>query len=117
MRKNPTQSVVEYSHAGVGYELAFDFDAVATAEDITGRPLLTGLTRKDVDTPTISLVRAMFFACLLPRQPQTTFAEAKALVTRETLQAVWGKTLDAWVASLPEPVEAAPGENPTGGQS
>jgi hypothetical protein len=112
---NPIKKPVAIKLHGVDYTLMFDFDAVAAAEDISGRPLLTGLSPKDVTSPTISLVRAMLFASLLPTQPDTTFSEAKALVTRDNLVEIWIKVLEAWNNSNPDPEPAS--ENPIQGQS
>jgi hypothetical protein len=98
----------------VTFELLFDFEAIAQAEDATGRPLLNGLTRREVDRPTISFVRAMLFAALLPTQPKITVAEASAFVTRKTMTPIWGKVLEAWVACMQDPEES---ESPDPSQS
>jgi len=118
MRKNPTKPpttiVVDYDT----YYLLFDFEAIADAEDLTGRPLLTGLSKKDITTPTVSLVRSMLFACVHANHPKLTYEQVKALVTRDNLAEVWGKVLEAWTAGLAEPEpEAIAEENPTEGQS
>ncbi|HEY5054624.1 MAG TPA: hypothetical protein VII58_00595 [Acidobacteriaceae bacterium] len=101
------------------YELLFDFDAVAHAEELTNSPLLTGLDSKSINTPKISTIQNMLFACLIPLQPKITLAEAKALVTRKTYRDVWSIVLNAWVAGLaePEPDEDAPDADPQPGQS
>lgn len=109
--KNPIQPSVTLTvpdpmkGGEVDFELAFDFEAIAHAEDVTGRALLAGLTRKDVDHPTISLVRAMLFAALLANEPKITLAEASAFVTRKTFRLVWEKVLDAWTAAMNEAEE------------
>ena len=109
---NPTMPAVELTIDGARYLLRFDFEAIATAEDIVGRSLLTGLRQQDIQAPSVSLVRAMLFACLLAEQ-SITYAEAKALVTRKNLADVWGKVLEAWTAGMVEPDEKAEQANPT----
>ena len=61
--------------------MVFDFEAIADAEEITGRALLTGLRRQDIEAPSINLVRAMAFACIHKRHSLTTFEQVKPLVT------------------------------------
>jgi hypothetical protein len=113
MHHNPTHPAVKLKLDGVAYHLRFDFEAIATAEEITDRPLITGLRQKDVTSPKISLVQAMLFACLIPDQPEATFAEAKALVTRDTLVSIWTKILEAWTQAKIEPdAEAAESDPP-----
>lgn len=107
---DPTAPVTKLAINGTEYSLLFDFEAVAEAEEFTGRPLLTGLRSKDITTPTISLVRAMLFACLHSQHPQITFDTAKSLVTRKNIAEVWGRVLEAWTASLAEPEPIAEDE-------
>jgi len=105
--KNPVQpsttlTVADPVKGGeVSFELLFDFEAIARAEDLTGRSLLMGLTRRDIDHPAIGLVRAMLFAFLLPTQPEITFAEASTFVTWETADFIWNKLIEAWVVAVP----------------
>ena len=101
--KNPVQPTTSLTIAAVTYELLFDFEAVAAAEELTDRALLTGLRQRDINTPTISLVRAMLFACIHANHPGVTYAEAKAFVTRKNLAEVWSHVLTAWTAGLAEP--------------
>ncbi len=111
--KNPVQPDTEItlpdpmsSGEPITLLLQFDFEAIARAEDITGRSLLLGLTRRDIDHPSISLVRAMFFAALLRREPKIEYSEAAAFVTQKTIGLVWGKVIAAWVASRREAEES-----------
>lgn len=94
------------------FELLFDFEAIARAEDLTGRALLTGLTKRDVDHPAISLVRAMLFAALLPTQPEIEYREAAAFVTRKSIKPIWDKVLVAWVAAMQDADEEHPADPP-----
>jgi hypothetical protein len=97
----------------VTFELLYDFEAIARAEEITGRSLLMGFTQKDIRKPTIPLVRAMLFAGLLPKEPEITLAEASAFVTRKSIYEIWAKVLDAWVIAMAPP-EDTPADPPKG---
>lgn len=89
----------------VEYQLVYDFEAIATAEEIVNRPLITGLRQRDIATPTVNLVRAMFFATASASHPDLTWQTAKALVTRHTLATIWPKVLEAWTQAQPDPEE------------
>ena len=54
--QNPTSPAVKLQIAGSSFDLVFDFEAIADAEEITGRALLTGLRRRDIECPAINLV-------------------------------------------------------------
>jgi cell envelope opacity-associated protein A len=99
------------------FSLRFDFEAIAQAEEIVDRPLLTGLRQRDISTPTIGLVRAMLFASLHAGYPEITFDQVKEMVTRKNLVDIWTKVLSAWVDSAQVPDEERDtdetAENPT----
>ena len=123
--KNPIQpttslTILDPTKGGeVTFELLFDFQAIARAEDISGRSLLIGIAHRDIAHPPLSFVCAMLFAALLHNEPKITFAEASAFVTWETADLIWGKVLEAWVAAMPKPKaspkldEEAPADPPT----
>jgi len=117
MKHNPIKQPVTIKVKGVDYTLLYDFESIATAEDIAGRSLLTGLSQRDITSPSISLVRAMLFASLLPIQPNITLESAKALVTKDNIVEIWIKVLEAWNNSNPDPQPAGDDENPKSGQS
>jgi hypothetical protein len=102
-RKNPTEPTVELNIDGDSYRLLFSFEAIAEAEDLTGLPLISGLRKKDVDTPRIAFVRALLYACLRPHHSEVTYEEAAALVNQWNWSDIWGKVLDAWVAGMKKP--------------
>jgi hypothetical protein len=114
---NPVQPTTPLIIGGVKYELLFDLEAIAHAEDLTDRPLLTGFKQRDWNTPTISFVRALLYACIRAKQPDITYDFVKTLVTRKTLAEIWGAVLNAWVKGLAEPDEDAVEENPLKDQS
>lgn len=95
----PTEETIHLDIDGKGFELIFDFEAVARAEDLTGRAILTGLNRSTVDAPSINFVRAMLYACLLKHQPKTTYDEARALVNRDNLAVIWQAVVEAYIAT------------------
>jgi hypothetical protein len=103
MKHSPVQPDTKLKLNGVSYELLFDFEAIATAEDLTDRPLLTGLRSRDYQSPTISLVRIMLFACLQAKHPEVTLDIAKAFVTQKNFRDVWTAVLTTWAAALAEP--------------
>ena len=107
MIHNPTEPTVTLTLDGTNYALLFSLEAIATAEDATGLPLITGLRAKDVDTPRISMIRALLWACMLPNFPKTTREEAAALVTQWNWRDVWEKVVETWVAGMRKPSEDA----------
>jgi hypothetical protein len=113
---NALQPHVKLTIGGVEYRLVFDLDAVAEAEDILDRALITGLTQQDVFRPKVSLVRAMLFAVLRREQPKLTYDEVKQIVTRANLTEVWTKVFEAWCQSNPEPEQDNSDEDPTPAQ-
>ena|SRR5450631_1424828 len=119
MKKNPTKPTVTLTVEGTDYELAFDFESIALAEEVTGRPLITGLRGKDIIAPTVSLVRAMLYATLHSYDASVTFDAAKAMVTRKTLGSIWNKVLEAWSLGIvdDDEDEAEDIADPTLGQS
>jgi hypothetical protein len=114
--QNPTSPAVKLQIAGSSFDLVFDFEAIADAEEITGRALLTGLRRRDIEAPAINRVRAMLFACVHTTHALAKFVDVKKLVTRANLTEIWGKVLEAWTEGLAEPSEDAPAD-PPGSQS
>ena len=110
--QNPTVPKIKLTLGSITYPLHFDFEAIAEAEEIVGRPLLTGLRQRDIQSPTINLVRSMLFACLRHDSPNLSFTEVKSFVTRKNLAEVWGKVLEAWTQGMAEPDEDAEA-NPT----
>ena len=103
MKHNPVAPSTSLTINKVTYSLLFDFESIALAEELTDRSLLTGLRSKDINSPSIRLVQAMLFACLHVSHPDVTYAEAKLLVNRKNLSAVWGSILTAWSAGMAEP--------------
>lgn len=118
MKPNPIAPSTTLVIGKQTFELLFDFESIALAEELTDRSLLTGLRSKDINSPSIRLVQAMLFACIHSNHPEVTFAEAKLLITRRNLSTVWGSILSAWSAGMSEPgPDDADDENPKTDQS
>ena len=100
---NPVKPTTPLKIGAVQYDLIFDFEAVSKAEELTDRPLLTGLRQRDIATPKVSLIQQMLYACLGANHPTVTFPMAKSLVTRKNWAEVWSAVLQAWTAGLAEP--------------
>jgi hypothetical protein len=103
---NPVQPTTELKLNGVIYELVFDLEACAKAEEVLDRPLLTGLRRKDINTPSIRVVQGMLYSCIGANHPDMSFGQVKALVTRKNWPSIWSAVLSAWTLGLAEPDEA-----------
>lgn len=116
---NPVSPTTPLTVNGVHYALLFDFEAVAKAEELLDRPLLTGLRQKDITTPTITLVRAMLYACLQANHSTISYDTTKSLVNRKNWAEVWTSVLQAWTSGLAEsdPEEDAVAVDPTTSQS
>jgi hypothetical protein len=116
--KKAIDPIVELTIAGNTYRLAFDFEAISEAEDLTERPILTGLTRREVEKPSISFVRAMLYAAMRLHQPELALADVKALVNQRNIGEVWGKALEAFFVFRHAAEDEDESESgPTGGQS
>ena len=98
-------------------QLVFDFEAIAEAEDVCGRTILSGLSSKEIYHPPIRLVQATLYASLLKYQPQITWAEAKAFVTAKTMSDIWIKVIEAWNKAMVDPVTEEPPEGEVQGRS
>jgi hypothetical protein len=109
---NPTAPYTKITLKGTEYHLLFDFQAVADAEELTGRSLITGLHLKDFESPSIKLVQAMLYACMKHNHPTISFELAKTFVTMKTIGKIWGAVTDAWAMAMNEPDEdTASGED------
>ena len=114
MKHNPTEPVVKLELDGEEFDLLFELEAISAAEDVTGLALITGLREKDVQAPRISMIRALLWACLQPKQPSITRQAASVMVTQFNCHKIWDKVLEAWVTGMRKPKEGA---DPTQGQS
>lgn len=107
---DPLKPTVDLVVGAQTYKLRFDFDAIAHAEDETGIPLLTGISRKDVKTPRISIVRGMLYAATLREHPEIAYSDVAGMVTRKTIIPIWEKVIEAWAKAMAD--EEAEAEDP-----
>lgn len=100
------------------FGLIFTLNSVAVAEQITGEPLLSGMTRQQLTSPTVDFIRALFYAGLLACQTEITRSESDALITFSTWRPIWTAVLAAWVDAQADPDEnQESAADPTVGQS
>ena len=114
MRKNPTEQTVEIVIGGETYKLVFNLEAIAAAEELTDLPLITGIRPRDVQTPKISLVRAMLWASMHTHHPDVTPKDAAALVNQWNCRTIWGDVLTVWAAGMRKPDKYAVSDPPKG---
>jgi hypothetical protein len=97
---DPTLPKVPVEVSGKTYSLCFDFNALATAEAITGVNLL-----KAMDFQNLSAVsfRALLFASLLKHQPNMTLEEAGSLIQPGNGATLTQALVKAYIDSNPEP--------------
>ena len=95
---NPIKPQDTVTVGGKEYKLSFQFDAVAEAEDETGVVLILTVCK-----PTVSNVRAIFYALIKPNHPETTFAEVKSMITMKTVLDIWLACAHVWAAANNDP--------------
>ena len=102
---HPFAEAVDIELGGETYQLKWAFESIAVAEEVTGKTLISGMTRKEFEAPKVSLVRAMLYGCLLPNHPKVDYSTVAAFVTRKIMQPIWSKVVEAWVIGVNEPEE------------
>jgi hypothetical protein len=118
-QRKPTQEPIELvlgdpQKDHLEFHLVATWDGIAAAEQILDRSLVFGIRTKDLNHPTIALVRALFYGETREHHPEMTWEEARDLVTRDNFADVAGKVVAAWLASMAKPKgEAAADEDPT----
>jgi hypothetical protein len=104
---DPTVRFTKIDLNGKTYQLVYDFDAIAQAEDLTGLPLLVGVNWHGINARRI---RAMLFASLLKAHPEIKLKDVTKLITVSNLPKIETALVDAWWHSMPDQEEA--NENP-----
>lgn len=87
---------------GETYKLAFDFNAIATAETVAGVNLLQAI---DLSGMTANQYRGMFYAALMKAHPEMTLAGAGQLITLPNIKRITDGILQAWRLAMPSPEE------------
>jgi hypothetical protein len=96
---DPTVNYVEVKLEGKTWKLAYDFHALALAEQLTGQPLVEALYLQGI---TMRQLQGLFLAAALKAQPKTTPEEVVALMSNlRNMMAIQKAVADAWVASMP----------------
>jgi hypothetical protein len=90
---------------GKSYGLAFDFNALARAEELTGLNMLKALDFQGLSATTF---RALLFASLLKLQPEVTLEEVGSLIQYAKLPDLYKAVARAYTESQPEPEPASP---------
>ena len=96
---------VEVAVNGTTYTLAFDFNALARAEELTKLNLLRAL---DFQSLSASTFRALLFASLLRFHPELTLEGTGSLINSKTAPELMSAVVKAWVNATPEPEDSAP---------
>lgn len=96
---------VEVIVSGTTYTLAFDFNALATAEELTKLNLLRAL---DFQALSASTFRALLFASLLKFHPDFTLEQAGSLINSKSAPELMSAVVKAWGNATPEQEDDAP---------
>jgi hypothetical protein len=97
---DPTLPKVPLELAGKKHFLCFDFNAIATAEQLTGLNLIRALRS---DEWSALQLRALLYSALLKLQPDVTLEDAGALINIKTMAKVTNAIVEAFTESHPEP--------------
>lgn len=111
VKQNPTLPKVSVIVGGTEYSLCFSFNALATAESLTGLNLLRSLDFQNISAVTF---RALLFASLLDGQPELTLQDAGSLITAKNAPELMSAVVKAWVDSNAEPEEDSKNGEPLG---
>lgn len=111
--KHPETPSTKIKLGGKEYELVYDFEAIAEAEDILNRPILGEVLFEANVKPKISFVRAMLFALAHPRHPELTVEQANALIKNAATQTgAWVAIMQALNKGVVSESEATESSNP-----
>ena len=107
----PADPTIQFTGLKLGsktYQLCFDFDAIARAEEITGMPLMAGV---DFSAVGVKRLRAMLFASALKAQPEVTLQEFTRFINPVNVPKIERALVAAWIASVKEEEEQTETEN------
>jgi hypothetical protein len=99
---DPTVRYTKVELNGAVYSLAYDFESIAIAEDLTGMEILIGVNWSKINARRL---RAMLFASLLKAQPEITLEETGKLITVGNLSRIEAGLVDSWMRSNPDPAD------------
>jgi hypothetical protein len=98
---DPTLVKAPLTIGEVTYFLAFDFNALATAEELTGLNLLGSL---DLQNLNVTRLRALVYSAMLKAQPEITLTDVGDLFAMSTTPEIVNALVHAWTGSRPEVV-------------
>jgi hypothetical protein len=99
--EDPTVTYITVELSGKKYKLAYDFNALAIAEQLSGQNLLEAISLNGI---TMLQLQGLFFGCLLKAQPKITLAEVAVLMNHlPSLPKIKQAIADTWIASMPAP--------------
>lgn len=108
---NPTVRYARLKLKGETFSLAYDFNGLAVAEDLSGINLMQAF--RSLGDLSISQTRALLFAALRKRHPKITLNEVGDLMEFEALPAITRAISEALENSMPaNPPEPAPEAEP-----
>jgi hypothetical protein len=103
---DPTVKFATVEIDGKTYSLAYDFNAIATAESVTGINLFKALsTLTDL---TATQFRGLVYAGLLKAHPEITLEQAGSIIRFDTMVPLQEKLAEAYKNSMPEKKENPP---------
>lgn len=97
---DPTIRFSKLEIEGAMYSLAYDYNAIAVAENVAGVNLLEGL--RNLENLNAQQLRGLLYAALLIAHPRMTIEEAGSLIRLNTLLPISEAIAQAYVYSLPE---------------
>jgi len=97
----PYAEPVKVKLGGKEYQLLYDYNSIAEAEQILNKTLLMEVIYDVQQKPKIDFVRDMFFALARPRHPELTTEQVKGLIHSVSTMT------KAWLASMKALTEGA----------
>jgi hypothetical protein len=94
---DPTVRYAKLELSGEEYSLVFDFNAIATAEQVAKVNLLESFYFQNM---TAAQFRGMFYAALRKAHPEISLQQAGDLITVKTLPVIQEALLKAWQNSI-----------------
>lgn len=109
---DPTLPKVSITIDGMEYFLAWDFNALAKGEEITGENLLQSMSFENISA---TRLRSLFYVSLLKFQPEITEEKAGELGGQVNAGAIMRAIVEAYTGSMPEAEDEAEGKSPNAG--
>lgn len=96
---DPTLEFTKLEINGKTYDLIYDFEAIAQAEEETGIPLLVGVNWRRIG---VRQIRAMLYASMLKAHPAVTTKMITPWIVPKNIPLITTALADAWMSSTPE---------------